>query len=140
MYSSELSNLIAGMLLFIVFIILICIVVGILYLLTLQNLLKRVQPENRVVDPGNVWLMLIPIFNLIYAFILYPKISESVAREYESRGMSPNGDFGKSLGITMPILSLCGFFPFLGSLAGLANLVIWIIFWSKMSGYKNSLA
>lgn len=140
MYSSEYYEILAGMIFVLIFIGLIALVVGILYLLTLQNVLKRVRPENRSVDPSNVWLMLIPLFNLIYAFILYPKISESIAREYAAREMSPDGDFGKTLGTVMPILSLCGFIPILGSFAGLANLVIWIIYWSKMGGYKNSLA
>jgi hypothetical protein len=136
----EVEYLIGGLLLFVIIIAIIALIVAIFYLLTLQNLLNRVKPENRTVEPSNVWLMLIPLFSLVYAFILYPKISESVAREYESRGLPPQGDFGKSLGITMPILSLCGIIPFIGGLAGLANLVIWIIFWSKMSGYKNQLS
>ncbi|MBU3713870.1 MAG: hypothetical protein FGM46_02875 [Ferruginibacter sp.] len=141
MYDNEyIQELFSALLFVAIFIIIIALVVGILYLLTLQNLLNRISPQNRSVDPGNVWLMLIPFFNLIYAFILYPKISESVANEYASRGLPPQDDFGKSLGVIMPILSLCSFIPFLGGLAGIANLVIWIIFWSKMSGYKKQLS
>ena len=137
----QLQALLAAGIFIILFIVIAALVVGILYLLTLQNLLNRVKPENRTVSPGNVWLLLIPIFNLIYPFILYPKIAESVSKEYQSRGLPADGDFGKGLGITMPILSLCGIIPFIvGPLAGLANLVIWIIFWSKMSKYKGQLA
>ena len=121
------------------FILLIALIPGILYLLTLQNLLKVVSQENRFVSPDNVWLMLIPLFNLIYPFILYPKISDSVAEEYKSRGWQPDGDFGKGLGTAMPILGLCSIIPIIGILASIGNLVIWIIFWSKMSGYKNTL-
>lgn len=135
----QLEALLAAGLFILIFIVIAALVVGILYLLTLQNLLNRVKPENRTVSPGNVWLLLIPIFNWIYPFILYPKISESVAKEYQSRGLSADGDFGKGLGITMPILTLCGIIPVIGALAGLANLVIWIIFWAKMSKYKNQL-
>jgi len=127
-------------LLIIPFILAVALLPGILYLLTLQNVLKRVSPENRLVPAENVWLMLIPLFNIIYPFILYPKISDSIANEYAARGMSPDGDFGKGLGTAMPILGLCSVIPLLGILAGLGNFVIWIIYWSKMSGYKNSLA
>jgi hypothetical protein len=135
----QLEALLAAGIFILIFIVIAALVVGILYLLTLQNLLNRVKPENRTVSPGNVWLLLIPIFNWIYPFILYPKISESVSKEFQSRGIPADGDFGKGLGITIPILTLCGIIPVIGALAGLANLVIWIIFWAKMAKYKNQL-
>lgn len=117
----------------------ITIVVAVFYLMNLQNLLKEIKAHNRTVEPGNVWLMFIPIFNYIYGFILYPKISESLKNEMEERGIGEAGDYGKNLGITMPILNLVGFVPFIGSLAGLANLVIFIVYWVKMAGYKTKL-
>lgn len=115
------------------------IVVAVFYLLNLQNLLKQIEPANRLAEPGNVWLMFIPFFNLIYPFILYPKICDSVKNEYNSRGLQADGDFGKSIGITMPILNLCGIIPFLGVLAAIGNLVLFIVFWVKMAGYKTKL-
>lgn len=122
-----------------IFVILIAIAIGVLYLLTLQNTLKQVETANRQVAPGNVWLMLIPLFSLVYAFILYPQLCDSVKAEYRYRGLNSNDDFGRGLGITMPILSLCSLIPGIGSLAGIANFVIFIIFWSKMAGYKSKL-
>jgi hypothetical protein len=119
---------------------LIGIVVAVLYLLTLQNLLKRVATENRVIEPGKVWLMLIPLFGLVYAFILYPKISESLKNEFSKRGLTDSGDYGKSLGTAMAVLGLCGFIPILGGFASIADLVIWIIYWVKMSEYKSKLS
>ena len=108
--------------------------------LTLQNLLKRISSENRVVEPSNVWLMLIPLFNLVYAFILYPKISESLKNEFLKRGLADSGDYGKSLGTAMAVLGLCGFIPIFGGFASIAHLVIWIIYWVKMSEYKSKLS
>ena len=119
---------------------LIGIVVAVLYLLTLQNLLKGVATENRVIEPGKVWLMLIPLFSLVYSFILYPKISESLKNEFLKRGVADNGDYGKSLGTAMAVLGLCGFIPVLGGFASIAYFVIWIIYWVKMSEYKSKLS
>ncbi len=109
------------------------------YLLTLQNTLKEVDPTRRKVSPGNVWLLFIPLFNLIYPFILYPQISASLKEEYAARELNSYGDFGKGLGITLPILGLASFVPFLGSLASIGGFVIWIIFWAKMYSYKKEL-
>jgi hypothetical protein len=85
----------------------------VLYLLNLQRLLKEISTTNRLVAPGNVWLMFIPLFNLIYPFILYPRICDSVRNEYQSRGMSEADDFGRAIGITMPVLGLCGWLPYI---------------------------
>ncbi len=115
------------------------ILLNVFYLLNLQDTLKEVGESRRQVPPSNVWLMFIPLFNLIYPFILYPKICDSVKAEFEYRGMNSKGDFGKGIGITLPILSLVSIIPYLGVLASIGHLVFFIIFWSKTAGYKNQL-
>ncbi len=138
MYNAELFATGVGLVVLLI-IILGSITVAVFYLLTLQNLLKEISPSNRQVEPSNVWLMFIPLFNVIYPFILYPKICDSVKKELVERGMSESGDYGRGIGITMPILSLVSFIPVLGGLASIANLVLFILFWSKMAGYKSKL-
>ncbi len=130
--------LIAGGAVLLLIIGLIALVVAIFYLLNLQNLMKSIKEENREVSPGNVWLMLIPVFSLIYAFILYPKISASVKKELESRGME--GDGSKNLALALAITGALGVVPVVNTIAGLANLVIFIIWWSKTAGYKNKFS
>lgn len=115
------------------------ILVAVFYLMNLQNLLKEVSTANRQVEPGNVWLMFIPLFNIIYPFILYPKITDSVKLELESRGLAEQGDYGRGIGIALPVTGLCGIIPVIGILASLANLVLFILFWVKMAGYKTKL-
>lgn len=115
------------------------ITVAVFYLKNLQDTLKECHVKNQQVPPGNVWLMFIPLFNLIYPFILYPKISESLKREFEDRNSPQNGDYGRGIGITMPILGLCGIIPILGIFAGIGNFVLFIIFWVKMAELKNKL-
>lgn len=133
----------AGLVIIIVFFYLILlggiITVAVLYLKNLQDTLKQCDVKNQQVPPGNVWLMFIPLFNLVYPFILYPKISESLRLEFESRGYPQQGDYGRSLGITLPILGVCGIIPILGVFAGIGNLVVFIIFWVKMAELKNKL-
>ncbi|MDA9161527.1 hypothetical protein N9O13_03955 [Crocinitomicaceae bacterium] len=133
--NEALGFLLAGGIIFILIFVLIAVVIAIFYLLNLQNLMKSIKEENREVPPSNVWLMLIPVFNLIYAFILYPKISASVKKELESRGLE--GDGSKNLGLALAITGALGIVPVVNSISGIVNLVIWIIWWSKTSGYKN---
>lgn len=118
------------------------IVLYVFYLKNLQDLLKEVSDHNRQVPAANVWLMFIPLFNVVYAFILYPKISESVRFEFQDRGEHQDGDYGKGLGITLGALGAVGIIPIpqmFKSLIGLGNLVILIVFWVKMAEFKNKL-
>lgn len=112
---------------------------AILYLKTLQDILKEIHYMHRTVEPSNVWLMLIPFFNLIYAFILYPKISESIHNHYASQNIFNDDDYGKALALTMAVLNLVSFIPLISSLASLANLIIFIIYWNKMAKIKHNL-
>jgi len=42
----------------------------IFYLITLQNTLHQVKFENRKMQPGQVWLCLIPLFGVIWQFFV----------------------------------------------------------------------
>ncbi len=125
-----------------IFFILSSILIAVFYLLNLQNLLKSIKEENRDVEPSNVWLMFIPFFNIVYAFILYPKISSSVKKEFESRGVSNNDDGARNLGIALAITGAVAILPIplISQLVGLGNLVLFIVWWVKTAGFKNKLS
>jgi hypothetical protein len=98
-------------------------IILIFYLLTLSKALSRCRPRNRTMEPGQVWLMLIPLFNIVWQFFIVNRVPQSIAREYRSRGWRAKGDFGKSIGMTMCITGLLSWIPFLGILLALVNLV-----------------
>lgn len=112
----------------------------IFYLITLQNTLKKVNPENQKMTPGSVWMILIPGFGIVWHFIVVNRISVSLKLEFEKRNIQVNEVLpGKSIGITFCILASCSIIPFVGVLASVGGLVCWIIYWSKIAGYKNKL-
>lgn len=117
------------------------ILILVLYLKNLQDLLKECDKSNLQMPPVNVWLMCIPLFSIVYGFIMYPKISESVKREFESRNAPQSGDYMKGIGIAMPILSVVGLVPLnaLKGITGLGGLVLLIIYWVKAAELKNKL-
>ena len=122
-----------------IFVILALIGIFFLNLLTFYRALSQVQSSNQEIKPNNVWLMFIPLFSSIYAFILYPKLSDSIRNEYQARGLKGDGDFGKNMGIAMAVLGLCGWIPVFGGLASLTNFVLFIIFWVKIGNYRTVL-
>ncbi len=117
------------------------IVVFVFYLKNLQELLNECDPSNRQMPSANVWLMFIPLFSVVYRFIMYPKISESLRREYESRGAVQHSDYLKGLGLAMSIIGILSVIPFqpIRSVGGVAALVLMIIYWVRSAKMKNQL-
>lgn len=112
----------------------------IFYLLTLQNTLKEVSIENRKMPPEQVWLCLIPLFGTIWQFIIVNRMADSLKSEFIKRNINATEERpGFSIGIAYCVLNCCTVIPFLGVLSGLAGLICWIIYWTKISGYKLKL-
>src|SRR5688572_13284226 len=63
------------------------IAIAVFYCLTLSKALKQVRPGNRDMEPGQVWLVLIPFFNLYWNFKIASDIPSSLRREFRERGM-----------------------------------------------------
>jgi hypothetical protein len=117
------------------------LIVQICYLLSLSKALSRCSQENRTMEPGMVWLNLIPCFGTIWIFITVIRMSESLGNEFYERRMDERGnDYGKSLGITYNVLVLCGMIPYIGIIFSLAGLVCFIMYWVKIAGFSSQLA
>lgn len=61
---------------------LVLLIPAIFFVITQQKTLKAVQPENRRMHPGLVWLQIIPLFNYVWAFIVVRRIADSLAQQY----------------------------------------------------------
>ena len=107
---------------------------AIFFLLTLQKTLNVISPENRRMPPSNVWLMLIPFFNIVWQFIVVDKIAQSIGAEcvrLNIKVTDPKPTY--SIGLAWNICNFLFFIPFLG---GLAALVMFIIYWVKVNEFK----
>jgi hypothetical protein len=51
------------------------------FLFTLQNTLKIISSENRKMPPANVWLIIIPLFGILWQFIVVSRIADSIKNE-----------------------------------------------------------
>ena len=59
-----------GILTIVLIVFAILLVPFIFYLLTLQKALSRCSPGCRAMNPGMVWLMLIPLFHIVWQFFV----------------------------------------------------------------------
>lgn len=135
------------------------IVVVVYYLLTLQKALQRCHPDNRRMQPGMVWLNLVPCLNVIWHFVTAIQVPDSLKAEFQDRGLDEGGDYGKTIGLSYCVLGLVSGaaqqVPVLldpnnpnmalvgmglGGVLGIINLALWITFWVRIAGYSRQLA
>ena len=157
----QLANYGSGIIIFVGIILLAVITVWILYLLTLQNALAAVSPQNRKMAPGLVWLIVafsilgaIPLIGILFSiagviffFFVVKNIAQSLEAEYLSRGMStvakPTFNIGMAYFATSVIMTALGLLkvnvPVLSFLLAIGVLVFWIIYWVQVSQNKNRL-
>ena len=115
------------------------ILVLVFYLLTMQKALTLAGKEHRRMEPGMVWLMLIPLFGLVWQFFIVNNVSEAV-RSWAAAHDKDVADGGRTLGLTACILACCGIIPLLGILASIAALVCMILWWVKVSNFNSMMA
>ena len=106
------------------------LVIQCFFLNTLSKCFKEIAPRNRSMEPGQVWLCLIPLFGTVWIFITVLRLAESLEKEYRSRGLSGDGDFGKQNGLIYLVLSLIGC---------CIGLIFWIMYWMKIAAYTKEL-
>lgn len=113
--------------------IMLAILLGICFVLSRS--LAAVPAEHRKVEPGMVWLLLIPCFNVIWNFYVFLKIPDSFKSYFNSVGRTDVGDCGRNLGLWYSIATVLSFIPFVG----LISLVLLILSLVKFNELKNKI-
>jgi hypothetical protein len=113
---------------------------GIAYIAFLSGVLSKCAPSSRTMQPGTVWLLLIPLFNLIWHFTVVTVVAKSLGNEFRLRNIPPSDpEPGKRVGIAMCICGACGIIPILNLIAIIPHLVLWIVYWAKIAEFSRKL-
>ena len=139
------------------------VIPAILFLFTQQKTLQVIQPLNREMKPGLVWLQLIPIFGQIWQFFVVTRIAKSIWKEVTSKmgdsiledskermeelNESPTFNIGMAycvlftLGIIINSLSghWSPYWQLIGPVLSFTGMSCWIIYWVKLAKTKNKL-
>jgi hypothetical protein len=63
------------------------------------------MPAHRTMEPGMIWLLLVPIFQVYWNFISLPAVSESLTATLRDKGLKPD-DCGRAIGRVWGLLIL----------------------------------
>jgi hypothetical protein len=125
-------------LLIVLIISLVSLAVWILYLLTLKGLLQEINPENRRIRIGQIWLLLIPLFNMIWYPLVVHRLSQSVREEFHDRGWRWKRRIPGELAAYLSYASVV-LFVFFGKIFLPVVLVSGIIHWLQTYNIKSRL-
>lgn len=137
---------------------------AILFLFTEFSILRRIRPEHRLLQPGWVWLQIIPFLGQLWQFVVVFLIAGSIRKEWLSGGENSvlgiahetAGDITRSkptLAIGMVYCTLNAVVVFLnlalrvtgdslemilGGLA-IASIVCWVFYWISLANWNRRL-
>jgi len=113
---------------------------AIFYILTLTCTLNKCSSTSKALEPGMLWLLLVPFVNLVWHFFVVLGMAKSLNNEFRLRNL-PLADPtpGQSIGLPMCICGACSIIPILGVVASLVFLVLWIVYWAKIAEFSRLL-
>ncbi len=98
---------------------------------------EAIPKEHRRLQPKEVWLLAIPLFNLYWNFKVFPGLSESYKSYFDSTGRTDVGDCGRQIGLFYSIAAALSIIPCVNMVTGLASLVLIIIYFLKITDLKK---
>ena len=124
----------------------------IFFILTQYSTLQAIQPDNRLMNPAEVWLQLIPVVGLIWQFVVVARFADSIQREYQAQqdisflGMG-DGELQEKIkervtyttGFNYCLLLVFSFIPVIGIFIGIAMLVLWITYWNQLIKHRDMI-
>jgi hypothetical protein len=126
-----------GVLYGVILVVAIAVLIFICYLL--YKLYEAVPEKFRAMEPGKVWLMLIPCFNIVWIFWVYPGLAKSFKAYFDSVNDNSVGDCGAKLALWYCITAVGSIIPCVGVVSGVASLVLMILFLVKAHELKNKI-
>ena len=114
--------------------------------------LNAIDPANRKMNPFEVWFQLIPLFGLIWQFVVVGRIADSIREEYQSQkdisflGIG-DGDLQENInervtyttGYWYCVMLCCSFIPILGFFIGLGMLALLITYWRQLIRHRDNI-
>ncbi|MBK7642893.1 MAG: DUF4328 domain-containing protein [Planctomycetes bacterium] len=98
---------------------------------------EALPPEHRKTESWQAFLLLIPLFNLIWNFVLLARVSGGMQSYFGAKGDTSAGDCGASIGLWYSICCIACFVPIASCIAGPAALVLLILYLVKISGLRT---
>ncbi|GAB4130913.1 MAG: hypothetical protein Fur0041_00620 [Bacteroidia bacterium] len=107
---------------------LLCLGVYVVWLYQMSNTIQRISSANRTMLPGRVWLGLIPVFGLVWNFIIINAVADSLDAEIRQRNIiARNGSSSRGTGISAAVLMCTLVLPWIGTLLSIVCMIFFLL-------------
>jgi hypothetical protein len=93
----------------------------------------RLPAANQKLPPVSVFLLLVPVVNIVWLFFVVMKVSQGYQEYFAANPRPGVGDCGYGIGLGWAIASACVFVPLAHYFAGLAALILMVLYLVKMA-------
>jgi hypothetical protein len=101
---------------------------------------QALPPAHRKLAPGLVFLLLVPVLNFFWLFYVVMKLSEGYKEYFAANPRGDVGDCGQGIGLGWAVASLCIIVPLANRFAGIAALILMVLYLVKMSQLRGMVA
>jgi Domain of unknown function (DUF4328) len=98
---------------------------------------EALPAEHRRTESWQAFLLLIPLFNLVWNFILLARVSGGMQSYFQSKNDASVGDCGATIGLWYSICCIAVWVPIVVCVAGPAALVLLVLYLVKISGLRT---
>src|SRR5690606_13819668 len=119
------------------------ILIWVLYANTVRKTLLLIAPENQLMTPNQAWLLAVPLFNIYWNFAVASRLADSLTNEFYDRKIAEEENPGRAVGTWYAWLFLLTNIPlppFILITLLLLSITYFIVYWVKVSNFRNLLA
>lgn len=109
----------------------------IFFCISLSKTLGAVDPGLREQAPGSAWLLIIPLFNTIWVFLMVIAVHKGFVRMTAAGRLAAPSDGAYKLGIAMAVLWALCLVPYLNFGVMLPAVVVFILYWMKLGELRR---
>ena len=113
------------------------IAISVLVCWLLYECLDSIPPPFRKQEPGLAFLLLIPLFNIVWIFFVFLPLARGYQDYFANRGRTDVGDCGYGISKAACICTVLSLIPLLGIIPGLIGFVIFIMVLVKAWHFKG---
>ncbi len=112
------------------------LVVGLVISYLLFDAERKLPQAYQKIVPGLVFLLVVPVFNLVWIFVVVLKVSQSFQAYFASRQRAGVGDAGQAIGLAWAITAIASLLPLIGFLSAVASIVLMVLYLMKITQLK----
>lgn len=98
---------------------------------------EALPAQHRKTESWQAFLLLIPLFNLIWNFVVLARVSSGMQSFFQAKNDASAGDCGANLGLWYSISCLVAFVPVVGCVGSLAALVLLVMYLMKVNSLRT---